>query len=342
MSNSIPKINIENIRFETDDKELIDDLTQFIREWNTIDKFFTVKTSGSTGKPKKINLSKEIALKSASNSVAYFGLDKMNTIGLCLSPRTIGGKMQLLRALVSNKNTIVLPNKSNPLLATNSVIDFITLVPLQVQKILDETPEKFELIQKVLIGGAKLSLETSDKLMGLSTKFYESFGMTETYSHIAIKPIHNNYFEALDGVSFSVNDEQLVIHASFLNLPEIKTNDCVKLISQKRFQLLGRSDFAINSGAYKFHPELLEQKLEKSLAFNFFIIGEKDDRLGECITIYLETSFDSELNLKLTQIFEEKLLRFERPKKIYFCSNFIMTESGKVNRIATQKYMLEK
>jgi O-succinylbenzoic acid--CoA ligase len=342
MSNSIPKINLENIRFETDDKVLIDALTQFVKEWNTSDKYFTVNTSGSTGKPKKINLSKEIALKSASNSVVYFGLDRFNTIGLCLSPNTIGGKMQLLRALISNKKTIVLPNKSNPLLDLNTAIDFITLVPFQVQTILEETPEKFELIQNVLVGGAKLSLELSKRLKDLTTQFYESYGMTETYSHVAIKSIHTNYFEALDGVSFSVDEDQLVIHAPFLNLPEIKTNDCVSLLSEKSFQLLGRSDFAINSGAYKFHPELLEQKLMRSLAFNFFIIGEKDERLGECVTFYIETSFDSDLKLKLTQIFEDKMSRFERPKKIYFCSNFIMTESGKVNRIATQKYMLEK
>ncbi|MCE3294421.1 MAG: O-succinylbenzoate--CoA ligase [Crocinitomicaceae bacterium] len=328
----------------TKDETLISKTRSFVEEWNSDDPFFMAKTSGSTGIPKNTRLEKKYALQSVFASQAYFHFDRMKTMGLCLSPDTIGGKMQLLRAMAFGLEILVFDNERNPLKNLDRELDFVTLVPLQVQAILDETPEKPELCRKILIGGAKVPLQLAEKLRTFSTEFFESYGMTETYSHVAIKKLNSStaVFEAVGDIRFSSRDGNLVIHAPLLGIDSLPTNDSVELLDERRFRLLGRSDFAINSGGYKFHPELLEQKLEGRIPVNYFIIGEADAEFGECVTLYLEMDYSTEMKQRVEETLAASFGRYEKPKKIYFLREFVKTESGKINRLASQKSALER
>lgn len=343
MTNIVPNFNADKIIFVSENRKLNQKVELFIEEWNNELDFFTAKTSGSTGIPKEIKLLKNLALASVKMSSHYFNFDEMESMGLCLSPETIAGKMQILRALYYDLVLYVFENERNCLQNLNVHLDFITLVPLQVESILNENPEKLDFCRKILIGGAKISPALEHKLKTVKCKVYESYGMTETYSHVAIRQLFSEktVFEALQAVHFSLENDNLVIHATHLGLKHLKTNDCVNLIDNKHFELLGRSDFVINSGAFKFHPEVLEEKLASEIQGVFFILGEKDQEFGEIVTFFLEMDYDSKKEDELKELFSRCLSKYEIPKKIYFIPHFSRTESGKIDKLKTQKIAFE-
>ena len=182
-----------------------------------------------------------------------------------------------------------------------------------------------------------------ERLETIESECFESYGMTETYSHVAIKNLSSKekYFMCLDGVFCKLEDENLVVVANHIQTEGLKTTDCAILIDSKHFELLGRSDFVINSGGYKFHPEVLEEKLEKEIPFPYFILGEQNSEFGEIVTFYVENTYSKELEKSLKNMFQAKFKRYEIPKKIYFVTKFSTTASGKINKLATQKKAFE-
>lgn len=354
MTNSIPKININTIAFLTSDDEVIDAVRKFVEEWNENKDEITLFTSGSTGLPKAISHKKTALLASAKATGNYFNFKAGEKLALCLSILTIGGKMQVIRSLVWNMPLVVTDVSRNPLLQLNEKIRFCSLTPIQLERICEESPEKLKLIDTILLGGASVSTTLIEKIEQLNLNVYEGFGMTETVSHIALRKVvstslnhqstsfnhqTNNKqesFKCLDGVSVAEKNGKLIIKATHLGIEYLETNDEIELISPSEFKWLGRTDFVINSGGYKFHPEVLEQKLSPYLSLPFFIIGEKDTEYQEIVTFFIEHIYSKELEANLTALFATHFSPYEKPKKMYFVAAFEHTSSGKINKKKTQ------
>ena len=330
-------MNVISISYLTENQELINKVQDFISEWNSESEYILSKTSGSTGVPKIIQLPKKILRASARMTGEYFKFHREQTILLSLSIDTIGGKMIVIRALEYGMKIIVTDLVKNPLLRLETPVYFASLVPYQIQEIIEYTPEKLELISNVLIGGAPISNKTIGLLKAIPTNFFESFGMTETMSHIAIKKISFEaiFFEAIGKTHFTKENDCLVIHSPNLEIEHLQTNDVIELLSSTQFIWLGRKDFVINSGGYKFHPETIERKLEDQLSFRFFISKEADEKLGERIILLVENKYEVLIKEKIQSVLSDCLSGYEIPKKIYFIPKFIETTSGKINRLAT-------
>jgi O-succinylbenzoic acid--CoA ligase len=218
-------------------------------------------------------------------------------------------------------------------------IDFAAMTPHQYQKCLAENREKLSSISTVLLGGSSISDALEEEISTMPHTVFHSFGMTETYSHVALREVgKSHFFVALDQVSFSTNEQQcLQINAPHLGISNLLTNDLVDLLDEKRFQFLGRTDFVINSGGMKIHPEILEKKWSKYIKNqNFILSGRKDDLLGERLVMLLEGN--NSLNL---QPFKQFFAKQEIPKEVVSCERFAYTSSGKIDRITTQrKYLI--
>jgi o-succinylbenzoate---CoA ligase len=341
MTNSIPKININTIAFLTSDLEVIDAVHKFVEEWNENKDEMTLFTSGSTGLPKAISHKKTALLASAKATGKYFNFKAGEKLALCLSISTIGGKMQVIRSLLWDMPLIVTDVSRNPLLQLNERIRFCSLTPIQLERIYEESPEKLKLIDTILLGGASVSTTLIEKIEQLNLNVYEGFGMTETVSHIALRKIqHSKFkiqnFKCLEGVSIAEMNGKLIIKAPHLGIEHLETNDEIKLINPKEFRWLGRTDFVINSGGYKFHPEVLEQKLSPFLSLPFFIIGEKDTEFQEIVTFFIGHIYNKELEANLTALFATHFSPYEKPKKMYFVGKFELTSSGKIDKKKTQ------
>jgi len=331
-----PKINI---KYLTKDQELKSKVLAFVHAWYSEKLYIESNTSGSTGKPKTIKLLKKHLKASAQMTGEYFKFEEGQNILLSLSVDTIGGKMIIIRALEFKMNLIVADVVKNPIKNLQEKIFFSAFVPYQLSTILEESPDKLKLIDNILLGGAPVSKSLTESIQEFPMRFYESYGMTETMSHIAIKnlkdPIPN--FIALGNTSFTTSNDSLIIHAPHLEIDALETNDQVELISSTEFKWLGRKDFVIISGGKKFHPELLEKKIENQFNDRFFITKEQDEKLGEKIVLFIENNYSSTHYEKIIKILISKLDKHELPKNIYFYSPFVETDSGKINRIETLK-----
>jgi len=311
------------------------EIEYFLKEWFNDEAFITAKTSGSTGVPKEIQIQKKHLTHSAKNTIKYFNLNHQSHLFLTLSTDTIAGKMMLIRALTADARISIGAVKRNAMDDLPKQVDFVALVPLQLEDYL-KNKEKIS-VKTIIVGGAPISDNLNALCQTITTPIYQTFGMTETLSHVAVKCINGKQeetYEALEGIHFSTQGEQLIIHYPAIGLDALLSNDIVELLDPFHFNWLGRADFAINSGGIKLFPEQIEQKLSGSLPYPFFIGSIKDETLGESICMYIA----SETTVELTKETLRTLLStFEVPRFYKIGAAFVYTHNGKIDRLGTIK-----
>ncbi|WP_103068091.1 AMP-binding protein [Aquimarina sediminis] len=320
----------------------------FLLDWLDEKDHIIVQTSGSTGKPKKIKIFKEHMVNSAKATGKFFKSEENTTALLCLSANYIAGKMMLVRAMVLGWKIDLTPPKTNPLDTVYKQYDFCAMVPLQ----LDNSLNRLHLIKKLIVGGGPVSENLKGLVQGVKTKIYETYGMTETVSHIAARRINPKkkdkkdagFFKALPNITLSVDNRNcLVIKAPQLNKETIITHDVVELKTYKKFLWKGRYDNVINSGGIKLYPEEIETKLQLLIGHRFFIASVPDDTLGDKVVLIIEREYDKIALLALKEGIQnlETLDKYEIPKEVYFLPQFIETENGKVQRSKTLEVVLD-
>jgi O-succinylbenzoic acid--CoA ligase len=306
----------------------------FLSEWYSTSSTIIQKTSGTTGDPKELRISKQLLIQSALNTGKYLELKENDKIFLCLPVDYIAGKMMIVRAIVLNLQLHFQLPSSNPEIEQD--YDFSAFTPMQLENIIKQDKKSIDRIKKIIIGGAPVSFGLIENLQEIKSECYETFGMSETGSHIALKKLNNDgkseFFEVLEGIEISANeDNQLIISSEKMKINNLVTNDIIKIFDPNRFLWLGRMDNLINSGGLKISPEYIENKLRPFLKNKFFIFGNKDEVFNELPAILIE----GEKSGNLIEIFQRELSKFEIPKHVYYLKNFVYTESGKVNRKET-------
>lgn len=295
----------------------------FILDWIDENETIELMTSGTTGTPKLITLQKQAMVNSAIATADFFGLRPGDSALHCLPTKYIAGKMMLVRAIVIGLELDIVAPTSHVEISPSKRYDFGAFVPLQAQASLSELNQ----FEKVIIGGAKLDSPLLEKLVDCTATIYETYGMTETITHIAAKKIGADHFRILPHISISKDERGcLVIQAPNVAEEAIVTNDLVEIFNDTEFKWLGRYDNVINSGGIKHLPELIEAKLSSKISQRFFIAGMPDTALGEKIVLFIESE-----KFPLEADFLNDLEKFERPKEIYFLPNFI-EKNNKIRR----------
>lgn len=313
------------------------DIYQFLCEWWDTKTFISVTTSGSTGTPKTIQHEKELMRASAQMTGEYFAFTSGQKVLLCLPVNFIAGKMMLVRALFWDLHIDYIEPKLS-LNISKEKYYFAAMTPAQV----DASIKGINNIEKLLLGGAPLSITLEKKLQNNATHCFISYGMTETVSHIAIRDLKSDSSEIYTGlpqVTFSIyQNNQLVIHAPSLLTQPIQTNDCVQLLNSKEFIWEGRSDFVINSGGLKISPEKIESQISHLLQIPFFIHGKTDEKWGQVPVLIIE---GKPFPLTYIEVQMRKVLpKNSIPKEIYFIAKFNTTVNGKLHRKKTFEKIL--
>ncbi len=314
------------------------EIGDFLLDWLKPSKFIEVNTSGSTGKAKKIKVRKEHMINSALATGKFFELPAGSTALMCLPAKYIAGKMMLVRAMVLGWELDLVPPSSNPLDNLYKTYDFCAMTPFQ----LDNSISRLHLIKKLIVGGGAVSPNLQEMVQGLNTKVYETFGMTETVSHIAAKKLNTKKnkkkpapFKVMPNVLISKDKREcLIINAPNISDEVLVTNDVVEILTYKKFLWKGRYDNVVNSGGIKLYPEDIERKLSGVIDGRFFLIGMPDDALGEKLVLFIEADFSEELLSELQEKVQsvKKLDKYEIPKKIYLIGKFEETPNGKIHR----------
>ena len=310
----------------------------FLLDWLDHHDYITVNTSGSTGKPKCIKLNKQAMVNSAIATGDFFGLKPGDTAIDCLPSNYIAGKMMLVRAMILGLEIDCVNPTTKPIFEISKAYDFCAMIPLQLMNCIHNMKH----IKTIIVGGATVYDELLNLLKTAPNRVFETYGMTETVTHVAVKQLETashkgeTIFKALPNILFSKDIRNcLTIHAPHLANESLMTNDVVKLHSETSFEWIGRIDNVINSAGVKLFPEQIEAKLDQYIKVPFFVAGQPHNTLENELVLVIEKS-DISTDSLLKLITKDKAFdKLEVPKVIYNLEKFIYTANGKVNRDAT-------
>ncbi|WP_426091446.1 AMP-binding protein [Flavobacterium sp. DSR3-2] len=296
----------------------------FILDWFDNKSYVEFNTSGTTGAPKLIRIEKQAMVDSAIATGDFFDLHPGDKALHCLPTKFIAGKMMFVRSFILGLDVDFVAPSSHPLMLNDTKYDFAAMVPLQAQNSLPQLNN----VKKIIIGGAKMNTALEKGLSKLKTTVYETYGMTETITHIAAKKIGEQAFSVLPNIKIAIDDRNcLVIDAPKISEKSIVTNDLVEIVGENQFVFLGRIDNVINSGGVKLIPEKIEQKLSHKINSRFFVTGIQDADLGEKLVLVIEGE-----NQTLEDTIFDDLDKYEKPKEVFYVAKFTETENGKVKR----------
>jgi O-succinylbenzoic acid--CoA ligase len=340
-SNGLQIINAREQKLEQFlDDELTQDekyLLKFFISWQSKRPSFDFHTSGSTGKPKKIQLSRAQLTYSAEQTLSALHLRSQGRdkeMLLCISPRFIGGMMLALRAWLSDAHLRILPPTTD-FSDIHTDIDLCSLVPLQVEKLLS-LPQRIPFFKNVLIGGAPLSRQLEQQLLrhlNENQNWWATYGMTETASHVALRPLGEATYQGIGDVVFQKNPQGcLSITGTITQHQTLVTHDMVDLHSRNTFTWLGRKDNVINTGGIKVMPEKIEAYLTRIMPeVELTVTWVTDDHLGQkmiCLVAGAPTILSTDL---------EGLSPYERPKQFIKVQQLPKTSNGKIDRKGAQQ-----
>ncbi len=292
------------------------------------DSEWTLQTSGSTGAPKTLALSRAMIYGSARATLDAFELVPGSTAALVLPAKYIGGFMMVVRAFIGQLTLHLCEPRALPEVPEG--LDFVSMTPAQFIA-LQEAGKPLK-VKTLLLGGSALASRfDSASYQGV----YLGYGMTETASHVALRPLGSPIYTAVGSTGFSVNtDECLCISAPHLGIAQLQTQDRVRLLDKKRFHYEGRLDHVINSGGIKLHPEKFESVCDAH-SIQAVMSAKGHERYGQVPVMVLRTMDDVKGLRKALRLWDGTAM----PKEACIVPEWPLLENGKLDRLKLQTFI---
>ncbi len=297
------------------------------QDWLSGENELSLFTSGSTGSPKKWTVQRSHVLESIHATAAAFQLGPNTRSALAMDVAGTGGRLMLWRALELGMTLQILPVGRH--IVWERPLDFLTLVP---QQALSLSPQLAAGVGTLLLGGAPVSPLEEEQLVHKFSSVYHGFGMTETLSHVALRPLGGEpYYTCLPGVTVASDRGALVIDAPQRGVHALRTTDAAQVHSPTSFTWLGRLDGAVLSGGKKIFPESIDHAIAAAYPEHpaGFAGAVPDAEWGEALVWYSLPLSDAERE-RLFKAFQS-LESWQRPKCILE-GELPVTVSGKWKR----------
>lgn len=304
----------------------------FFPEINFNKPSLVVFSSGTTSIPKGVALTFKNLYFSALGFSQFFSQQETESSLINLPHHHVAGMMILWRAFFSGGKVVTDYSES---------VDFISLVPLQLKRILDDKKmlEILKRIRVILIGGAALTPSLKKEAELHELKLFETYGMSETASLITVNGEILPYRELKldDSGFFNVRGEILASgyfeKQTFIPYGpgRFKTNDIGKMTSDGKFYFVERADLIFISGGENINPLLVEEIAKNHPEiFDAYLIPVSDgdwgdagvllyDACGKNLTTELKSLLKTSLHPHLVpKFFFSISLRFEgqlKPKR---------------------------
>ncbi len=303
----------------------------------------TQRTSGTTGDPKKYELDRGAMVVSARKTLDFFSLKPGDRVLLCLPVEYIAGKMVVVRALVGGLDLVMSEPSGRPLQSVDGHFRFASMVPLQLFESL-QAGDDLSRTGKLLVGGGELHPAVRSRLEGMNRpEVFESFAMTETYTHFALRRINgprpDRDFHLLKGVSIRTDERGcLVVDVPGVTAGAVVTNDLVEIGGDgASFRWLGRIDNVIKTGGIKVIPELLEKRIGALLEQECLILPGADEKLGRKIILLVEYPGANPPLEAWTGLLRRHLSAHENPRQLIPVREIPRNASFKPDRMAALK-----
>ncbi len=297
-----------------------------------------VGTSGSTGVPKGVELSAAALLHSARASLARVGARPGERWLCCLPATHIAGLQVLVRSLVSGTDP-VLADRADAQTVASCGCAHVSVVPTQLQRLLDVDISPLAGFSSVLLGGAAAPPGLLDAARAARVPVVTTYGMTETCGGCVYDGI------PLEGVRVKVGDEDgriwiggAVLFSGYRGGPEVpgdgwfRTGDLGRVDPAGRLVVRGRADDVINTGGHKVVPGEVAAVLQTHPGVrDAAVLGQSDPEWGERVVAVVVPSDPADPpTLELLRLHvRERLPRYAAPSRVVMVDAVPMLPSGK-------------
>lgn len=301
----------------------------FLPEINSRNASVVVFSSGTTSTPKGVCLSFQNLYYSALGFSEFFKQQANETSLINLPHHHVGGMMILWRAFFSGGRIVT---------DFWAPLDFISLVPLQLKRMLEDQAKLAHLkkIRVILIGGAALTPQLSKMAATRGLVLYETYGMSESASLITINGEVLPYRQLkLDDAGFFNVKGETMAHGYFINQSFIpfkhewfKTNDIGKIAVDGKFQFVERADLVFISGGENINPLLVEEVVKQHPEISdAYLMPISDETWGEIGVLIYEPANPS--SFSATELNEQLKIHLKSTLHPYLIPKFFFSTTLK-------------
>ena len=302
----------------------------------------TLFTSGTTGQPKKITHSVLNLFREVRKSEKF----KENIWAFAYNPTHMAGLQVFFQAL-SNVNPIYnifeYPKNDIITIINKYKITNISATPT-FYRLLVPLKEPIESIKNASLGGEKSSTDLIQKISNSfpNAKIMNIYASTEagtlfstSGSYFKILPSKINLVKIVNG--------ELLIHKSLLGEHQgiefqgvwFKSGDMVEIINPEtnEFVFSSRKNEMINVGGNNVNPIEIETIIDEIPGVKkSYVFGKPNPILGNMLYVKIQLHRHDITELSIKQYLNNKLERFQIPRRIEFVEQLSLTRSGKLKR----------
>ena len=319
-----------------------------------------IPTGGSSGTIRFAIHTWETLTASVKGFYQYFDRKPVNSF--CILPLYhVSGLMQLMRSLVTDGKILILPYKDLKNGKTPKIDPeefFISLVPTQLQFLLESNPSWLSRFETVLLGGAATARSLLDTARKYQIDLAPTYGMTETASGVvALKPKdflegNNSSGKVLPHAKVTINSNKIItIKAKSMSLgyypnlsdnrEHFSTDDLGYFDRDGYLYIVGRNSQKIITGGENVFPLEVEAAiLATGLVRDICVIGLPDNRWGEVVTaIYVAKANNLSSEEIKTAL---KISKYKIPKYWFKVETMPRCDRGKINYQKIKEFALSK
>ncbi|MBW4515434.1 MAG: 2-succinylbenzoate--CoA ligase [Timaviella obliquedivisa GSE-PSE-MK23-08B] len=306
-----------------------------------------IPTGGSSGKVRFVIHTYETLSFSVMGFYEYFQVEKVSSF--CVLPLYhVSGLMQFLRSLLTKGKFVISSCKSLDFISIDPSEFFLSLVPTQLQRLLQSASSQLSQFQTVLLGGAPAWAELLEIARQQQIQLAPTYGMTETASQIAtLKP--KDFLQGKTGCGQVLPHAQLTIaengaiaiqarslalgyYPHLFSTPLFQTDDLGYFDAANYLHIIGRNSQKIITGGENVFPAEVEAAIRASgLVRDVYVLGLAEPHWGEMITV-VYVPVNVKVTVLMIQFFlNQALSKYKHPKQWICVEKLPRNEQGKIN-----------
>ena len=322
-----------------------------------------IPTGGSSGKIRFTIHNWSTLTASVRGFCNYFSINTVNSF--CILPLYhVSGLMQFMRSFLTSGKIAILSYsdlKQGKKPNINTPDFFISLVPTQLQFLLQSQRDWLSNFQTILLGGAPLWQSLLDEARKYKLPLAPTYGMTETASQIVtLKPQdffqgNNSSGRVLPHARVTILDEKgnlqdknkvgsiaLTAKSLYLGyygdsrnnqtLEKLITDDLGFFDDRGYLHIVGRRSQKIITGGENVYPAEVEAAiLATQLVKDVCVIGLPDSVWGQAVTAVYIPARENISAVMIQEQIEDKLSKYKLPKSWITVDRLPRNERGKID-----------
>ena len=315
-------------------------------------------TSGSTGQPKAVVHNGQSHLASAAGLLNWMAFDADDSWLLSLPLFHISGMAIVWRWLYRGAQLVV--ESAQELDQALTKVTHASLVPTQLQRLLDNSNTSGLSLKRVLLGGAVIPVSLTERAKRADIECWCGYGMTEMASTVTAKLADSSagVGAVLPNRELMLKEGEVLVKGKTMGMGYYRNRTVFPFSDQDWFAtkdlaswhdeelfILGRKDNMFISGGENIQPEEIEKALLAHPKVNqAFVLPTADNEYGQRPAAVLATSdeLDETLITELTGYMKQHVMGLCRPVRYLPLPTRLSSGGIKISRKQLAQWLAEQ